>query len=233
MSSFDEKNRCRALDSTKPSLPMQHLRQHHPAGEHDAVAPLFTRPTTDTPAGAKRSPSAAVGRHRRVDGENDMGLDFGSTPSNELCPGPGRWHEWRCGATRLRLFCRLNLRRSSLIERTLVVVIATAAVGGTTLTIAPQAHAVPAPEVEYLYNVTVRRHYNFPDTTDAVRYGYGICDRISAGDSYAQVMGDVKSAVTPNDEFAANYLISYAVNILCPAQIWQLRNSATHYSPPA
>jgi hypothetical protein len=27
-------------------------------------------------------------------------------------------------------------------------------------------------------------------------------------------------------------LISQAVNELCPAQIWQLRNSAAHYRPP-
>jgi hypothetical protein len=45
-------------------------------------------------------------------------------------------------------------------------------------------------------------------------------------------MGDVKSEVVPNDEFAANYLVSYAVGILCPAQIWQLRNSAAGYRPP-
>jgi hypothetical protein len=45
-------------------------------------------------------------------------------------------------------------------------------------------------------------------------------------------MGEVKGDVVPNDEFAANYLVSYAVNLLCPAQIWQLRNSAAHYQPP-
>jgi hypothetical protein len=39
--------------------------------------------------------------------------------------------------------------------------------------------------------------------------------------------------VTPNDEFAANSLVSDAVNLLCPDQIWQLRNSAAHYRPPA
>ena len=39
--------------------------------------------------------------------------------------------------------------------------------------------------------------------------------------------------VIPNDEFAANHLVSYAVNLLCPAQIWQLRNSAAHYQSPA
>jgi hypothetical protein len=112
------------------------------------------------------------------------------------------------------------------------LIVAAAAVSGVPLAVAPWAHAAPAPEVEYLYDVTVRRHYNFPNN-DALNYGHGICDKVTAGESYAQVMGDVKSDVTPSDEFAANYLISYAVNLLCPAQIWQLRNSAAHYQPPA
>jgi Protein of unknown function (DUF732) len=93
------------------------------------------------------------------------------------------------------------------------------------------AHAAPAPEVEYTYDVMVRRHYNFPNN-DAIGYGYAICDKVSHGETYSQVMGDVKRDVTPNDEFAANYLVSYAVNLLCPAQIWQLRNSAGGYQPP-
>jgi Protein of unknown function (DUF732) len=79
-----------------------------------------------------------------------------------------------------------------------------------------------------VYDVMVRRHYNFPND-DAISYGHGICDKVSQGESYVQVMSAVKSDVTPNDEFAANYLVSYAVNLLCPAQIWQLRNSAAHY----
>ncbi|HTY33439.1 DUF732 domain-containing protein [Mycobacterium sp.] len=112
------------------------------------------------------------------------------------------------------------------------VLIAAAASGGTAQPLAPRAHAAPDPRVEYLYDVAVRRQYNFPNN-DAIGYGYSICDKVSRGEGYAQVMGDVKRDVTPNDEFAANYLVSYAVNLLCPAQIWQLRNSAAHYQPPA
>ena len=98
----------------------------------------------------------------------------------------------------------------------------------------PRAYAAPAPEVEYVYDVMVRRHYNnFANPAGAVNYGYGICDEVGRGVGYAQVMGDVKNDRVPNDEFAANYLVSYAVNLLCPAQIWQLRNSAAHYQPPA
>jgi hypothetical protein len=96
---------------------------------------------------------------------------------------------------------------------------------------APLAHAAPAPEVEYTYDVVVRRHYDFPNN-DAIGYGYGICDKVRSGEGYPQVMGDVKGDVVPNDEFAANYLVSYAVGILCPAQLWQLRNSAAGYQPP-
>ena len=110
---------------------------------------------------------------------------------------------------------------------------ATAIVAGSaTLALVPRAYAAPAPEVEFVYDVMVRRHYNFSNPTEAVNYGHGICDKVSRGDSYAQVMGDVKNDIAPNDEFAANYLVSYAVNLLCPALIWQLRNSAAHYQPP-
>jgi Protein of unknown function (DUF732) len=112
------------------------------------------------------------------------------------------------------------------------LLVAAAAIGAAAGPLAPAAHAAPDPRVEYLYDVAVRRQYNFPNN-DAVGYGYGICDKVTGGEGYAQVMGDVKRDVTPNDEFAANYLVSYAVNLLCPAQIWQLRNSATHYQPPA
>jgi hypothetical protein len=98
-------------------------------------------------------------------------------------------------------------------------------------TLAPPAVAVPGPEVEYVYDVAVRRHYDFPND-DAIGYGYGICDKVTRGESYAAVMGEVKNDTLPNDEFAANYLVSYAVGILCPAQVWALRNSAAGYVPP-
>ena len=117
--------------------------------------------------------------------------------------------------------------RKSLVA---VIIVATA-LGGVAQTIAPRAHAAPAPEVEYTFDVVVRKHYNFPNN-DAIGYGYGICDKVSRGESYAQIMGDAKSDITPNDEFSANYLVSYAVNLLCPAQIWQLRQSAGGYRPP-
>lgn len=116
-------------------------------------------------------------------------------------------------------------------RKSLGVLIGTmAAVGGLEQAAAPLVHAAPAPEVEYMYNVAVRRHYNFPNN-DAIGYGHGICEKVRSGDSYAEIMHDVKTDVTPNDEFAANYLVSYAVNLLCPDLIWQLRNSASGYQP--
>ena len=104
------------------------------------------------------------------------------------------------------------------------------ALAATTLSLAPPASAVPAPEVEFTYNVVFRRHYNLPNN-DAIGYGYGICDKVGRGAPYATVMAEVKADITPNDEQSANYLVSNAVGILCPASIWQLRNSATGYQP--
>lgn len=119
------------------------------------------------------------------------------------------------------------------LRNSLLVAAACATVGVATMPKSmPRANAVPAPEVEYLYNVAARKHFNFPDN-DALVYGHGICDKISGGEGYAQIMGDVKRDVTPSDEASADYLVSYAVNILCPAEIWQLRNSASGYRPPA
>lgn len=112
------------------------------------------------------------------------------------------------------------------------IVIGSAVLGSLVSTSAPPAGAVPAPEVEYTYNVVVRRHYGFPNN-DAIGYGYQICQKISGGAGYPQVMGEVKSDVVPNDEFSANFLVSNAVGILCPTQIWRLRNSAAHYQPPS
>jgi hypothetical protein len=114
----------------------------------------------------------------------------------------------------------------------LVALIVGATFNGGVLTLAPPAHAVPAPEVEYLYDITLRRQYSFANAADAINYAHEICDKVSNGVSYAQVMGDVKNDVRPNDEYAANYLVSNAVNIFCPAQLWQLRNSAGNYVPP-
>lgn len=95
--------------------------------------------------------------------------------------------------------------------------------------IAPCARADAA---GYLVNVTVRPGYNFAGADQALSYGYGICDKVSQGHTYAQIMGDVKADFTTSDEYQASYLIAQAVDELCPALLWQLRNSAAHYTPP-
>lgn len=77
-------------------------------------------------------------------------------------------------------------------RKSLAALAIAAAVGGTTQISAPRAHAAPAPEVEYFYDVTVRRHYGFPASTDALSYGHGICDKVGQGEGYGQMMDDVK-----------------------------------------
>jgi Protein of unknown function (DUF732) len=94
----------------------------------------------------------------------------------------------------------------------------------------PRAHA---DSVAYLIDVTVRPGYNFANADAALAYGQQLCDKVSQGRSYADLIGDVKSDFNTSDEFQASYLIDKAVNELCPALIWQLRNSAAHYRPPA
>jgi Protein of unknown function (DUF732) len=89
-----------------------------------------------------------------------------------------------------------------------------------------------ADTVAYLVNVHVRPGYNFPDADAALSYGYGICDKVAAGRGFPEVMADVRADFNTSDDFQASYLISQAVNELCPAQIWPLRNSAAHYQSP-
>jgi hypothetical protein len=96
--------------------------------------------------------------------------------------------------------------------------------------VAPSAHA---DQVAYLVNVTVRPGYKFPNADAALAYGYGICDKIRGGEGYPQIMSDVKADFGTSDEYQASYLISQAAQELCPALIWQLRNSAVHYRPTA
>jgi hypothetical protein len=94
---------------------------------------------------------------------------------------------------------------------------------------APYAQADP---VGYLVNVTVRPGYNFPNAETALGYGNGICEKVRAGRSYAEIAGEIKADFSTDDEYQATYLISQAVQELCAALTWQLRNSAAGYRPP-
>jgi hypothetical protein len=100
------------------------------------------------------------------------------------------------------------------------------------LTAIVAAASARADGAAYLVNVTVRPGYNFANADDALSYGHGICDKIAAGHSYANVMGEVKADFDNPDGYQASYLISQATNELCPALIAQLRSSAGHYRPP-
>jgi hypothetical protein len=85
--------------------------------------------------------------------------------------------------------------------------------------------------VAYLVNVTVRPGYNFPNADAALGYGRSICDRVAAKTSYADLVNQVKADFRTTDYYQGAYLINQAVNELCPAQIWQLRQSAAGYIP--
>lgn len=86
-----------------------------------------------------------------------------------------------------------------------------------------------ADSVAYLVNVTVRPGYNFPNADAALAYGYGICDKIAQGRAYAQLVADIKADFATSDDYQGVYLVNQAANELCPAMIWQLRQSAAHY----
>lgn len=108
------------------------------------------------------------------------------------------------------------------------------AIGLATLGVAATLVSAPsasADQVAYLVNVTVRPGYNFRSPDDALSYGYRICDKISQGRSFTQLVSDIKTDFNTADEFQASYLISQAAQELCPAMIWQLRNSAAGYRP--
>lgn len=98
------------------------------------------------------------------------------------------------------------------------------------LAAAPAAHA---DQVAYLVNVTVRPGYDFPTPDAALGYGYGVCDRVEAKTGYAQLVDQVNHDFGTSDYYQGAYLINQAVNELCPAQIWQLRQSAAGYTLPA
>lgn len=108
--------------------------------------------------------------------------------------------------------------------RTAIVSLVAASAGLlAALTTAHQAHA---DDVAYLVNVTVRPGYIFASADDALNYGRGICGKVAAGQSYPQLLADIMADFRTSEEYQATYLSNQAVNELCPALIWQLRNSA-------
>jgi hypothetical protein len=100
---------------------------------------------------------------------------------------------------------------------------------GVTLAMPP---AASADAVAYLVNVTVRPGYNFANADTALAYGRGVCDKVAAGERYSQLVGEIQNDFNTSDYYQAAYLINQSVNELCPAQIFQLRNSAANYTLP-
>ncbi|MGE2736624.1 DUF732 domain-containing protein [Mycolicibacterium vaccae] len=88
-----------------------------------------------------------------------------------------------------------------------------------------------ADDVAYLVNVHVRPGYNFPNADAALGYGRSVCDRVATQMPYAELVDQVKADFRSTDYYQGAYLINQAVNELCPAQIWQLRQSAAGYTP--
>jgi hypothetical protein len=111
-----------------------------------------------------------------------------------------------------------------------VMLVAFAAFCGVAMSTA--AGIAHADAVAYLVNVTVRPGYHFANADDALTYGRGICAEVAQNRPYADVMAGVKSDFDNPDEFQASYLITQAVNELCPSMIWGLRNSAANYRSP-
>jgi hypothetical protein len=110
-------------------------------------------------------------------------------------------------------------------------VIVCVCVTGVTMLAPPTLSPAYADTVGYLVNVTIRPGYNFPDADAAVAYGDGICDKVQRGRPFGEIVGDVKTDFQTSDEYQASYLISQAIGELCPAEIWQLRQSAAGYRP--
>lgn len=91
--------------------------------------------------------------------------------------------------------------------------------------------AAQADTVAYLVNVTVRPGYGFDSADTALSYGHAICNAVSAGRTYAQLIDDVKADFNTSYDYQGSYLITQSVNELCPALIWHLRNSAAGHRP--
>ncbi|CAN3131361.1 DUF732 domain-containing protein [Mycobacterium sp. smrl_JER01] len=112
----------------------------------------------------------------------------------------------------------------------LVGVLSAGLLSSAALVAAPTVPEAKADVVAYLVNVHVRPGYNFPNAEAAIGYGQTICDRVAAQMGYAELVDQVKADFHTTDYYQAGYLINQAVNELCPAQIWQLRQSAAGYT---
>jgi hypothetical protein len=85
--------------------------------------------------------------------------------------------------------------------------------------------------VAYLVNVHMRPGYNFPNADAALSYGYGICDKVSAGRGYPQLIGDVKADFNTFDEFQGLLSDQLSGQRTLPSADLAAASSAAHYQP--
>ncbi|CAJ1580454.1 DUF732 domain-containing protein [[Mycobacterium] wendilense] len=105
-------------------------------------------------------------------------------------------------------------------------------VGGAAAAAVAVAPTAQADQLGYVINVTTGPGYNFPNAQAALDYGYMLCGRIAAGDSYPAMAEQIKRDFGP-DEYKVSYLLSQSAQELCPAQTWQLRQSVGDGYRPA
>lgn len=92
------------------------------------------------------------------------------------------------------------------------------------------AQTANADDLGFLVNVFQMHAFPFPNAETTLAYGQSICTRVETKMPYAELITQVKTELQTS-EFLAGYLISQAAEELCPAQIWQLRESAAGYKP--
>jgi hypothetical protein len=90
-----------------------------------------------------------------------------------------------------------------------------------------------ADDVAYLVNVTLAPSYGFASAEQALAYGRDVCEKMAAGYPYGQILEAIRADIPATDDYRASFLATQAANELCPALIWQLRQSAAGYRLPA
>jgi hypothetical protein len=110
------------------------------------------------------------------------------------------------------------------MRSSLAAILVAVGTGTAAITVAPGAHA---DQVGYLVNVHARPGYNFADAQAALDYGYSVCDWVAAKTHFADLVNQVGADLDTSDPYQSTYLIGQAVDQLCPADLWQLRQSVT------
>lgn len=91
-------------------------------------------------------------------------------------------------------------RQSLMPQQTLAAGVFVGALLCGVVTAAVPPHA-RADVVAYLVNVTVRPGYNFANADAALSYGHGLCEKVSRGRPYAQIIADVKADFDTRDQY--------------------------------